>query len=174
MLPKDITITTATIKDAPALTALGIETFCETFAKDNRKEDMDKYIAEEMNQARITEELNDKSNLFFLAYSNGTLTGYAKVCSRKKPDAPEGNAPLEIERIYVRKEHQGTKTGAALMQQCIDYASSHEHDVIWLGVWEQNFKAVNFYKQWGFEFCGSHPFRLGDDIQTDVLMKKKL
>ena len=46
--------------------------------------------------------------------------------------------------------------------------------VLWLGVWEFNYRAVDFYKQWGFALCGSHPFLLGDDLQTDILMELKL
>jgi len=60
------------------------------------------------------------------------------------------------------------------MQYCLKYAIDTQHDVIWLGVWEHNHNAVHFYKQWGFEIFGAHPFILGDDKQTDVLMKKQL
>jgi GNAT superfamily N-acetyltransferase len=167
-----IIITTATEKDAMALTELGVKTFLDTFAAENKKEDMDKYIAGQMSLEKITEELKDTANTFFLAYTNGQLTGYAKVRGTKVPDALKDNKPLELERIYVLHEHHGTKTGAALLQHCIDHALRDHYDVIWLGVWEHNYKAVNFYERWGFEFFGSHVFRLGDDDQTDVLMKK--
>jgi len=41
-------------------------------------------------------------------------------------------------------------------------------------VWEHNIKAIAFYKKFGFEQFGSHIFMLGDDIQTDILMRKNL
>jgi GNAT superfamily N-acetyltransferase len=174
MLSSNLTIKTATIADAPALTALGIRTFRDTFDPHNRKEDMDKYVAEQMNQTQITNELHDTRNIFFLVYDNGALTAYAKIRDTIIPDELKDSTPLEIERIYVLAEKHGTKTGAALMQHCIDYALSNHYDVIWLGVWEHNTKAVSFYNRWGFELFGSHPFILGDDHQTDVLMKKQL
>ena len=139
-----LVITIATPDDAVLLTALSINTFCETFAKDNRKEDMDKYLSETMNLTGITEELNDNNNIFFLASSDRIPIGYAKVRGTKKPDALKNNKPLEIERIYVLQKNQGMKTGAALMQRCIDYALSKHYDTIWLGVWEHNYKAINF------------------------------
>jgi ribosomal protein S18 acetylase RimI-like enzyme len=174
MQANKIIITLATIKDAVPLTELGIRTFTDTFSKDNKKEDMDKYVSTEMNLDKITSELRDARNVFFLAYNNSVLSGYAKVRTIEIPIELTDHKPLEIERIYVRKEYQGSKVGAALMQQCIDHALSNNCDVIWLGVWELNHKAVNFYKRWGFEQFGSHPFVLGDDHQTDILMKKYL
>jgi ribosomal protein S18 acetylase RimI-like enzyme len=47
-------------------------------------------------------------------------------------------------------------------------------DNIWLGVWEHNHQAIKFYTTWGFEKFGDHLFLLGDDPQTDWLMKKEL
>jgi ribosomal protein S18 acetylase RimI-like enzyme len=71
-------------------------------------------------------------------------------------------------------EFHGQKAGAALMQHCLGLAMMAGYDVVWLGVWEHNYKALNFYRKWGFEVFGSHIFRLGDDEQTDVMMKKHL
>ena len=135
---------------------------------------MEKYLAKEMSLEKISAELVDASGTFFLARNNDILTGYAKICMTINQDAPDCNAPLEIERLYVCKSQQGTKTGAALMQHCIDYAIGKNCDFIWLGVWEHNHKALVFYKKWGFEIYGSHQFILGDDVQSDVLMKKVL
>ncbi len=170
----DIRIVTASVADAPALTALSIKTFWDTFAADNKTEDMEKYIAEDMSEERITQELRDKHNVFFLGYRGDMLIAYAKVRSTKIPEALKNNRPIELERIYVLQEHLGTKAGAALLQHCINYAVANNNDVLWLGVWEHNHRAINFYKRWGFDFFSSHTFKLGDDIQTDVLMKKEL
>ncbi|MCW3120712.1 MAG: family N-acetyltransferase [Flavipsychrobacter sp.] len=169
-----VIITTADIKDAELLTSLSVATFCETFMADNKKEDMDKYIAEEMSLEALTNELKDKENIFFLAAYNGTTVGYAKMRAIKKPEGLNSNNPIELERIYVLKEYLDKRIGSALMTHCIAYAHNGKHDTLWLGVWEHNYRAVNFYKRWGFELFGSHIFRLGDDDQTDVLMKKQL
>lgn len=168
-----IVITRATVTDAKILTQLSVATFRDTFGLQNRKEDMDKYLAEVMSLEKLTEELEDEGNYFFLAWYNGRPAGYTKMRANREPDIIAVN-PIELERIYVLEQFQGRKTGAALMQHCIDLATSNKHDVLWLGVWELNHKAINFYKQWGFELCGAHPFLLGDDLQTDVLMRKLL
>lgn len=173
-MPHQLKIRTADINDAGLLTALGITIFRAAFGPDNRQEDMDKYIAEEMNQDRITAELADKTNIFFIVRIDDEAIGYAKMRTRHNPEAPKSNKPIEIERLYVLHDYHGRQVGAALMEHCINVARQQGCDAIWLGVWEQNHRAVKFYKKWGFELYGSHNFKLGDDIQTDVLMKLRL
>jgi ribosomal protein S18 acetylase RimI-like enzyme len=98
------------------------------------------------------------------------IIGYAKMRVNlvENPDMKS----LEIERIYISKDYHGQKYGAMLMQKCIDVAIENNYESIWLGVWEHNPKAINFYQKWGFEIFGEHIFQLGDDAQTDFLMKK--
>ena len=172
-MPDTIVITGADVHDAALLTNLSRTTFWDTFSAQNTKADMDKYLAEVMSPEKIMAELADEANHFFIAWYNGNPAGYVKLRANREPDI-FALEPLEAERIYVLLEYQGLKTGAALMAHSIEFAKKNGHDVLWLGVWELNHKAVGFYKNWGFEFCGSHPFLLGEDPQTDLLMKKEL
>jgi len=127
-----------------------------------------------MNITKLKEELKDPNSSFFLAYYNDEAIGYAKVCTGNEPQELIKYNPLEIARIYLLKEHQDKHLGSAFINYCFNYASHQHHDLIWLGVWEHNNKAISFYKKLGFELFGSHIFRLGQDEQTDLLMMKKL
>ncbi len=169
-----IHIREAGVADAHVITTLGITTFTETFAADNKKEDMDKYLREEMSLECLAAELADKSNTFYLAFYDGAEAGFAKVRATKISPQLAGQNALEIERLYVLQQHHGHKIGAALMGQCLQHAGELGCSTAWLGVWEHNRKAIAFYQRWGFEPFGSHIFRLGDDEQTDMLMKKAL
>ena len=169
-----ITIITADRSYAAVLTTLGATTFLQTFEKDNSPEDMAKYLAEEMNLEKITDELNDPANTFYLALSADSPVGFAKVRGRCAPSEPEDPNAMEIERLYVLQAYHGHKIGAALMQHCLDHARAHGYTTVWLGVWEYNHKAIAFYRRWGFAFFGSHSFWVGNDEQTDLLMKKQL
>ena len=42
------------------------------------------------------------------------------------------------------------------------------------GVWDQNVNAIKFYERNGFRPFNTHSFVLGDDDQTDILMRIKL
>lgn len=62
--------------------------------------------------------------------------------------------------------------GRKLINFCTGWAKENDFKVIWLGVWEHNQKALRFYEKMGYEHFGEHTFLLGDDVQTDYLMKK--
>lgn len=47
-------------------------------------------------------------------------------------------------------------------------------DYVWLGVWEENPRAISFYRKNSFVEFDKHIFVLGDDEQTDILMKLEL
>ena len=170
----DVQITPATSKDISLLTALGRVTFEQTFARDNTASDMQQYLMENFNEARISEELEDPSSTFMLAYVDQEPAGYSKVKANRLPPGVSSTPALEIERIYARQEFLGKKIGKALMEACLDYARNNGYEMIWLGVWEKNHRAIQFYEKWGFTVFGSHLFMLGSDAQTDLLMGRKV
>ncbi|RYY96378.1 MAG: GNAT family N-acetyltransferase, partial [Chitinophagaceae bacterium] len=58
--------------------------------------------------------------------------------------------------------------------QALAVAQERGASCLWLGVWEENGRAIGFYRKNGFAAFGSHVFRLGTDEQTDILMKLPL
>ncbi len=170
----NLKISTATIADASLIAPLAIKIFCDTFAQYNKPEDMDHYVTHEMNQAKLETELEEADNVFFIIRYNEIPVGYAKLRTLNPDKGVVARRPIEIERLYVLHQYHNLKLGAALMTHCLHFATTMNHDLVWLGVWEQNFKAINFYTKWGFTQFGTHPFLLGSDLQTDLLMQKSL
>jgi len=169
-----ISVSPGALAHAPYLQAMGTRAFVQAFGPANTQRDMDKYLADEMSLEKFTADLADPANTFFVALLRNELVGYTKLRTGWEPGELAGNRSLEIERLYVLAEHQNLKIGSLLMQQAIDFARGSGFDTLWLGVWEHNPNAIRFYERWGFEFFGSHPFLLGYDPQTDLLMKKDL
>ncbi len=169
-----ITIRHATFKDATLLATLGRATFTEAFAKDNKPENMAYYLDKNFTKAKIMEEIKDISTQFYLAYVDQMPAGYAKVRFNAEVKKVLKEKAIELERIYVSSLFQGKKVGASLLQTCLDHALENGYQWIWLGVWENNHKAQNFYAKWGFEKFGEHVFQMGDDPQTDWIMKKRI
>lgn len=169
-----ITIRQATGKDAKLIAEMSRQTFYDTFARHNTTEDMDKFMNEQFTHQRLMDEVGQPDSLFLLAYDNGEAVGYARL--RQAPNPPELGAvrAIEIARIYAVQHQIGKGIGSSLMQECIAAARRGGYEVIWLGVWEKNQKAIDFYTCWGFEKFGDHEFVLGNDAQTDWLMKKLL
>ena len=159
------------IGDLDILKQLSEATFVETFSEGNSKEDMEAYLEQNFNEARLTEELGNPSSLFFLVLLHGSPAAYMKVnFDAAQTEDGYGNT-LEIQRIYVLNKFKSLRIGSRLVQKAISVAESRKLCSIWLGVWEKNFKAIEFYKKQGFVQFDSHIFKLGDDLQTDLLMK---
>jgi ribosomal protein S18 acetylase RimI-like enzyme len=118
--------------------------------------------------------VSEPNNFFFIAFDGAEAVGYVKLKDGASPPALENISSLEIARIYVSKKSIGNGIGRLLMEQCIAFAKEKNKELLWLGVWEKNQRAIDFYQRWGFEKFSDHYFQLGDDIQQDWLMKKKL
>jgi ribosomal protein S18 acetylase RimI-like enzyme len=169
-----ITIRKASKDDAEVIADLSRTTFYETFAPHNTKEDMDKFMAEQFGRELLIEEVLAPDNLFFLAFIKEKLSGYAYLREKRHPSVPAAEKPFEVARIYVSSHTAGKGIGKMLMEKCISVARKKGSDTLWLGVWEHNQHAIGFYKKNGFEKFGTTVFVLGNDKQTDWLMKKQL
>ena len=169
-----ITIRFATITDADLIADMSRQTFYETFAVSNTKANMDIFMNKTFTKEALMNEVGTPGNIFFLAYDGDEPVGYVRIHqSANPPELVNANA-IEIARIYATTNAIGKGVGKILMQQCIAIAMEKKKDTIWLGVWEHNQRAINFYSKWGFEKFGTHVFILGEDAQTDWLMKKSL
>jgi ribosomal protein S18 acetylase RimI-like enzyme len=164
----------ATAADSELIADLSRQTFYEAFQSQNTKENMDKFMAEQFSKEQLMKEVGAKDNLFLLAYFSDEPVGYARIRENNSPPELGISNALEIARIYATANSIGKGVGKALMQKCIDIATEKKAAAIWLGVWEHNRRAIDFYKHWGFEKFSTHIFMLGDDPQNDWLMKKIL
>lgn len=150
------------------------QTFLETFSENNSEENMKKYLEEGFSVEKLTAELNNPDSEFYFALLNEEIIGYLKVNFGISQTELKDDKALEIERIYVLQEYHGKKVGQVLFEKAIKLARNKSCDYVWLGVWEENQRAIGFYKKNGFIEFDKHIFKLGDDEQTDIMMMKKL
>ena len=163
----------ATLTDAKTLAEIGQRTFVDTYAHLNTPENIVKYLEGKFTEEQLIAELSEPETVFFVdENTDSELISYAKI-RVNLAEMPDPKA-IEIERIYVSKDAQSQGLGKAMLQACCQKAKALSYETIWLGVWEKNTKALGFYKKMGFEIFGKHNFQLGDDAQTDLLMKKHL
>lgn len=170
----NLMLRTATTADAALIADVSRQTFYDTFAPHNTEADMKKFLDEQFTKGRLMLEVGAPDNEFFLAYAGEQVAGYLKLRDAKVPDALKGILSLEVARLYVLKEFLGKRVGAFLMDAAIETAVEKGKQVLWLGVWEANGRAIAFYERYGFKKFGEWDFLLGDDMQRDWLMKKEL
>ena len=169
-----ISIRFATRSDVALLIRLGVQTFYDTFAEVNTPTDMELYLQKNFNEAQVASELNDNDNTFLIAECEGMAAGYAKLRKGTTPPELAGQGAIELERLYVTKTFIGKNVGKVLMERCLSLAKEQGFATVWLGVWEHNHRAIAFYTKCGFTKFNTHPFMLGNDLQTDNMMKKDI
>jgi diamine N-acetyltransferase len=159
------------INELKQLQEIGRQTFSETFSAGNTEENMKKYLKEGFSEEKLSQELNDPNTAFYFANQDDDIIGYLKLNFGASQTELKDESALEIERIYVLKDFHGKSVGQVLYNKAIDIAKENKARYVWLGVWEENPRAISFYKKNGFVEFDKHIFKLGDDEQTDIMMK---
>lgn len=164
----------ATVEDADLLTELGITTFTEKWKDNYDEKTLQAYLSKAYDKAIIRNELQQDTFTYLLAFTPEQVIGFAKL-SRRQQLADWITEPcLEVCRIYVLQAFQGFKAGAMMMDAAIEMARQEQMESVVLGVWENNDRAIAFYKRLGFEKAGTHPFHTAEIVETDWVMRKRL
>jgi ribosomal protein S18 acetylase RimI-like enzyme len=166
-----IEINKAGISELNIIQKISIQTFTDTFAAVNTEENMAIYIRDNFNLEKIISEINNPDSVFYIATFENETVGYLKINFGNAQTEKQKEKTLEIHRIYVLETFHGKKIGQSLLDEAIRIANESALDSIWLGVWEENHKALYFYAKNGFVEFDKHIFILGDEVQTDLLMQ---
>ena len=163
-----------TDKDLDMLRTFSRQCFFETFAGMNTQENMAAYMDKAFSPEKIRSELSEVNSAFYFLYRDKRLAGYLKLNEAPAQTDIHDEQALEIERIYVSKPFQGEGLGRYMMDKAIRIAIQRKKRYVWLGVWEKNEKALRFYNRNGFYQTGAHLFVMGDEAQTDYIMRRDL
>jgi ribosomal protein S18 acetylase RimI-like enzyme len=166
----EICIRYAGAVDNHLLAEAGSRLFNEAFAAQNTPENMEAYLRASFGSEIQAFELADPTSVTFIAEIKGVFAGYARLKEGRPALVIPGRHPIELVRIYAERNYIGQGVGSALMKASLEEASLRECDVIWLGVWELNTRAIRFYERWGFVKAGTKAFKLGEDVQTDFVL----
>jgi len=164
----------ATKDDAVLIANISQECFYHAFISSTTAANMDMFLKQQFTKGKLMLEVGAKENIFLLAYDEDELVGYAKLRDASRPLLLQQYKSLELARLYAMPARIGAGVGTVLMKEAISIAREMGKDVIWLGVWEGNKRAIKFYESFGFEKFADTDFLLGEDLQQDWLMKKNI
>lgn len=167
-----ITYKTCDIDDLPTLIDIAKTTFIASFEKDNNPDDFEAYVTSAFSKKQLKSELLNPNSTFFLAYVEDTLVGYFKLNEKEAQNEKFEKSTMEIERIYIVDTFQKQGLGEQLLYKAIKISKAKKVDFLWLGVWEHNNDAIRFYEKHEFTKFDTHPYYLGNDKQTDWLLKR--
>ncbi|KAL9063611.1 MAG: hypothetical protein Q9161_009380 [Pseudevernia consocians] len=187
--PYELIIQTALPTDAQAIASIGAKTFAQSFGHSMLVEHMQTYLNEAYTLSAITNDLAYERNQFFVARlksalaadNEGEVVGFIQLkLGSTEPCLPTHVPLCEIQRIYVDGGYHGGGAGRLLMEKGLEWARERLLGVggrkaaVWLGVWEENARAMRFYRRWEFERVGEHEFVMGGTRQKDFVMMKWL
>ena len=162
------------IDDVVALQIIAQQTFSETFTNHNDQDNLKKYLDEKLSIEKLSEELSNPHSQFYFAHIGEEVVGYLKTNTGDAQTELKDLNAFEIERIYVLHAYHGKKVGQQLIDKALEEARKTTCTYVWLGVWEENHRAKHFYSKNGFVKFDTHIFKMGDDEQTDWMMKLEL
>jgi diamine N-acetyltransferase len=167
-------IRTGCAEDANQLAEFARRTFCATYAAKNTAENLSDHLAESFGVEQQSAELVDSSVTTLLALAGKELHGYAQLRPGVAPGCPVSPSSFELHRFYVDASAHGRGLAQQLMAAAIDKVVSLGADQLWLGVWEQNPRAIAFYQKQDFSDAGYTEFKLGADSQRDRILVREL
>ena len=171
---QQIQIVEVVLTDLLLLQEISKRTFYDSFAAMNTAENMKFHLDNHFTLEKLTSEILNGDSKFFFAVHEGTTVGYLKINQDQAQTVLPNDQAIEIERIYVDRLFKGRGIGKTFISKVIEIANASQAKYLWLGVWEHNAPAIRFYEKNGFEKFSKHIFNLGDDEQTDLLLKKTL
>ena len=169
-----IRIRKAKIEELAAVRELAIEVYTDTFSAQNTRENLEAFFRESYDLGKFKAEFHEPDSALYIALDDLKIIGFLRLRQSNEANSYLGSNHVELHRLYIHRDYHGSSVSKMFMDEALRYAKEKNHEWIWLGVWEKNFRAQKFYTKWGFERFSEHVFQMGDDPQTDWLMKRKL
>ena len=162
----------ATLDDVDVLCRLGATTFRETYRAISDPREVDEYAETHFTPAKIQGWLARPDARTLLAFVVDTPVGYAHVRRAKVPDCVADREAVELSRLYLLASAQGTGLGGALIAAALAEVTALGGRTVWLGAYDRNVKALQFYARRGFAQVGTHEFEFGGQIYADPVLTR--
>ncbi|WP_353808649.1 GNAT family N-acetyltransferase [Agromyces sp. SYSU T00194] len=177
--------------DAASLAALAAETFPLACPPHTTRAAIDAFIAEHFTPARFAEYLADDRRVLLVADDVADApagdplaprvfpVGYAMLVAGEPADddvraVVTARPTIELSKFYTRRTVHGGGVAGPLMAATLDAAEASGARTVWLGVNEENARAIGFYGKHGFARVGTKRFRVGDRLEHDYVLERGL
>jgi ribosomal protein S18 acetylase RimI-like enzyme len=161
----------ATSADAVQLASFAASTFNETFGHLYKEEDLSSHLEEKCSVDSFATSFEHGDNVI-LAYDGDELVGYCKIGDVGLPVAHPPTSSQEIHRIYVRRKYQGSGLGQELLKRALATKRLQDASLVYLGVWEENDRAKQFYYKNGFLPVGRYLYPVGQQVDNEMILAR--
>ncbi|MAD96741.1 MAG: GNAT family N-acetyltransferase [Flavobacteriaceae bacterium] len=164
----------AQVADCKELSEVAIASFLPAHGHSSPKEDMDNYIQNNFSEGNLRKEIADSANEYQVLIYENNIVGYFKINPNLTTSFSEMTAITYMSRLYVLQEYYNFGFGKKLLQKAIEVSKIRGQEGMWLKVWVENQRAINFYKKMGFEIIGTSDFVISETHSNPnfVMLKK--
>jgi ribosomal protein S18 acetylase RimI-like enzyme len=155
-------ITKATTQNAKQLAPIAKEAFLTAHGHSAPKEDIANYVAANFSEANFAEELSNPENQYYIIHYQSKIAGYSKITFNTGNENIVSENVTYMSRLYLLKEFYGLNLGKELFDFNINLSKRHQQKGMWLAVWIENHRAINFYTKRGFNIVGKYDFRISN------------
>ncbi len=170
----DTTILKAGAAEAGVLSVLATVTFYEAYFEQDTPIDIANYIVDSFAVEQIAAEIADPGNEFYIAYRAEKAVGYIKLVRGTEAEGIDTAISLELKRIYVVERFWRQGVGDELVKFAMARTRELGFEYLWLGVWQENTRALGFYSKYGFERVGTIVFPYGDSVGINDVLRLKV
>lgn len=160
--------------DADQLAHLSRQVFVSTYGAAIPADILKRYLDRAFNPQTLATDLSDSTSTCWGAWQAGRLIGFSRLSTTQPPDCLTSTASLELAKLYVATEYHGRGVAAELLSNTLSEAGRRGHSTLWLYVWDQNQRAIAFYKKWNFNVVGSVDLYFEDALFHDLIMERKI
>jgi diamine N-acetyltransferase len=155
-----VSINRATAEDAALLAGIGRISFIESHGTSAAPHEINKYITDAYNGEKLTQELLEPKNLYYIVYHDKRPAGFSKIILNDPHQQMIQKNITKLERIYLLKEFYGLNLGLKLLELNLEISRSSNQGGMWLLVWQENQRAISFYEKSGFKKIGHDYYKL--------------
>ncbi|MFC6354554.1 GNAT family N-acetyltransferase [Luethyella okanaganae] len=165
--------------DAAVLADLAAATFALACPPHTTAEAVAEFLRDVLSERNFAEYLADPAKQILIAESDGEAVGYTMLVFGEPGDpdvaAAVGIRPtVELSKCYVRAGSHGHGAAAELMAKTLEVARAGGASGAWLGVNEENGRAIRFYEKNGFAKVGRKRFLVGGRLEDDFVLERAL
>lgn len=153
------------------LKQIALKTFIDSYERLNTPSEFQKYISSAFTVEKLSAEMKNEESAYYFVLAENKIIGYLKLNIGNSQTEDFSDDYLEIERIYLDTNYHRKGIGKTLIEFALEKGKELQKTKVWLGVWDQNPKAILFYERMGFVKIGNHVFKFGNEDQVDILME---
>ena len=157
-----IQIIKANIEHSELIAKIGKQSFLESHGNSASTDDINRFILKTYNKKAICKEFENPKIQYHIIYFNYKVAGFSKIeLNTSNKDINDLNV-TKLDRLYLLKKYYGQKLGSKLFDFNIQLSKKHAQKGIWLAVWLENQRAINFYTKKKFKIVGEYNFKISE------------